>query len=571
MKRLLLTLLFSSGLYGASIDDLTFTLNDASTAYAVTDCVTSASGSLEIPSTYNGLPVTSIGNEAFKNCSSLTSINIPDSVTSIGEGAFEYCTSLTSITIPDSVTSIGDLAFSFCYNLTNITIPDSVTSIGQYAFQYCSSLNDITFEGDAPTFGTNLFSGSNSVTVYYDSSNSGWDNTVDGRPAVQTNTLTFTLNSDGTEYSVSDCLTSASGSLDIPSTYNGLPVTSIGINAFQVCTDLTSITIPDSVTSIGAYAFQNCIGITSVNIPDRVTSIGSIAFSGCTSLTSITIPDSVISIGTGAFNACTSLTSVIFEGDAPTFGSNVFTGSNSVTVYYDSSNSGWSSTVAGTPAVQTNTLTYAINDEGTEYSVTDCSESASGSLDIPSTYNGLPVTSIGIEAFRDCTSLSSITIAESVTSIGIGAFYNCTNLSSVTIPDSVTSISSDAFNACTSLTSLSFSNPLLEAAEAERDARPTQEAYNTVIAERDARLKKSEVRDLRLGSSMLEVLDGDASINIVLEATDNLGITSPTWTPVPESKVIIHPNYQSGKIRIDVGADDESNAGVRFYRFKMTE
>ncbi len=110
-----------------------------------------------------------------------------------------------------------------------------------------------------------------------------------------------------------------------------------------------------------------------------------------------------------------------------------------------------------------------------------------------------------------------------------------------------------------------------DAVVADRNSRPTQAAYDSVVAERNARLTQSEVRDLRLGSSMLEVVDGDASINIELEATDNLGITSPTWTPVPESKVIIHPNYQSGKIRIDVGADDASNSGTRFFRFKMTE
>ena len=111
----------------------------------------------------------------------------------------------------------------------------------------------------------------------------------------------------------------------------------------------------------------------------------------------------------------------------------------------------------------------------------------------------------------------------------------------------------------------------LAAVKRERDARPTQEAYDTVIAERDARLTESQVRDLRLGSSMLEAVDGNASINIELEATDNLGITNPTWTPVPESKVVIHPNFQSGKIKIDVEADDESNSGVRFYRFKLDD
>jgi hypothetical protein len=93
----------------------------------------------------------------------------------------------------------------------------------------------------------------------------------------------------------------------------------------------------------------------------------------------------------------------------------------------------------------------------------------------------------------------------------------------------------------------------------------------TARQERDARLTESQVRDLRLGSSMLEVVDGDASINIELEATDNLSITSPTWTPVPESKVIVHPAFQNGKIKIDVEADDAANTGVRFYRFKMTE
>ena len=101
--------------------------------------------------------VTSIGNYAFQGCYSLTQINIPDSVTSIGISAFYNCTSLTQINIPDSVTSIGISAFQGCYSLTQINIPDSVTSIGNYAFQYCYSLTQINIPDSVASIGDGAF------------------------------------------------------------------------------------------------------------------------------------------------------------------------------------------------------------------------------------------------------------------------------------------------------------------------------------------------------------------------------------------------------------------------------
>ena len=194
--------------------------------------------------------VTSIGESAFYNCSSLTSVNIPDNVTNIGNSAFSGCNSLTSVNIPDSVTGIGNSAFLYCSRLKSVNIPDSVTGIGNSAFLYCISLTSISIPDSVTSIGEFAFSGCRSLT-----------------------------------------------SVNIPDS-----VTSIGDYAFCGCSRLTSVNIPDSVTSIGDSAFRDCSSLTSINIPDSVTSIGGSAFSYCSSLTSISIPDSVTWIDNGAFN-----------------------------------------------------------------------------------------------------------------------------------------------------------------------------------------------------------------------------------------------------------------------------
>ena len=263
----------------------------------------------EIPSSIsvNGQTyrVISIGGCAFRDCSSLTSVTIPNSVTTIECDAFENCSSLTSVTIPNSVTSIGNSAFRDCSSLTSVTIPNSVTTIGGSTFYNCTGLTSITIPNSVTTIGDCAFMGCSSLT-----------------------------------------------SVAIPNS-----VTTIECDAFENCSSLTSVTIPNSVTTIGNYAFNCCSSLKSIDvatnnpnycsvdgvlfdknktklmqypagktaasytIPNSVTSIGYYAFSCCSILTSVTIPNSVTTIENDAFENCSSLTSVainmtIIKGNA---------------------------------------------------------------------------------------------------------------------------------------------------------------------------------------------------------------------------------------------------------------
>ena len=355
--------------------------------------------------------VASIGYDAFRDCSSLTSINIPEGVTSIWGSAFEGCTNLTSITIPEGVTSIGYCAFLNCSSLTSINIPESVTSIGYAAFSHCSSLTNITIPESVTSIGYAAFSHCSSLT-----------------------------------------------NITIPE-----GVTSIDNSAFSGCSNLTSITIPEGVTSIGEFAFHDCSNLTSITIPEGVTSIGDYAFYDCSSLTSITIPESVTSIGYDTFLRCTNLERVdisnlsawckiSFEvcGNPLCNGANLYVNDELVT-----------DIVIPSDIVSLNDYLFlcctsirsVVIPEGVtsigNYAFSDCSSLTN--ITIPDS-----VTLFGYGAFWGCSNLTSITIPEGVTSIGEHAFYKCSNLTSITIPEGVTSIGSSAFASCSSLTSITI-------------------------------------------------------------------------------------------------------------------
>jgi hypothetical protein len=337
---------------------------------------TGSSQNLSIPSTLDGLTVTSIGDSSFINCNGLTSVTIPNSVINIGNYAFQGL-SLTSVMIGNGVTNIGNYAFQ-SVSLTSVTIPNSVTNIGIGAFHGwsltsvmigndvnrigalafgSSPLNTIVFTGNAPNADVHAFSieaGAVSVIyypshaiVYYVSGTLGWSNTFDQLPAVMLNgPPQFGTTDTGFQYFLPDgiqaIITDYIGSepaITIPAKINGLPVKAISANAFAA---------PSLVAS----------SLTSVTIPDGVTNIGYGAFSGCTGLTSVTIPNNVTGIGENAFNYCIGLHQAYFQGNAPTVNgspgsadSTVFYG-DSGTAYYVPGTTGWDSTFGAWPTAQ---------------------------------------------------------------------------------------------------------------------------------------------------------------------------------------------------------------------------
>jgi len=390
------------------------------------------SGEVTIPSsvthdgtTYN---VNSIGQYAFNNCSGLTNVIIPNSVTSIGYSAFYGCSGLIDITIPNTITSFRDYCFYGCIGLTSITIPNSVSFIGNYCFYGCSGLTNIVIPNTVTSLGVSAFQGcscmksiaiSNSVT-------SIGDYCFMGCSSLMSIVIPDVVTSLGVS-AFADC--SSMKSIAISNS-----VTSIGDYCFMGCSSLMSIVIPDVVTSLGVSAFADCSSMKSIAISNSVTSIGDYCFMGCSSLMSIVIPDVVTSIGDYCFMGCSSLPSIVIPNSVTSIGVNCFKdcfGLSSIIVSngnikYDSRNN-------------CNAIIETSNNE----LIVGCKNTI-----IPNT-----VTTIGDNAFYNCTGLINIKIPDYVNTIGNSAFRGCTNLLNVTLGASVESIY-QSFWGCSSLMSI---------------------------------------------------------------------------------------------------------------------
>ena len=406
------------------------------------------SGDVIIPATvaYNGATytVTSISSGAFAGSSDLTTVTIPNTVTSIGVYLFRGCNDLVGLTVAGGNTTydsrgncnaiIETSTNTLLYGCKNTVIPNSVTTIDAHAFRDCSSLASIEIPNSVTSIGAHAFYG----TAWY-------NNQPDG--LVYIGLVAYKYKGampEGAHINIAD------GTRGIAS------------YAFQSCSRMAGVTIPNTVVTIGSGAFATCLGLTSLEIPNSVITIESSAFQSCTGLTEVEIPNSVTTIGGGAFSSCSGLTSVTIGNSVTTIGNDAFS------YCYSLANVAIGSSV-------THIGTFAFS---------HCSQLTS--LEIPNS-----VTTIDKDAFSYCTALTSVTIPSSVTTIGKYVFTSCYNLTSMTvasgnttfdsrdncnaiietssntllygckntvIPNTVTAIGDGAFDYCTGLTSMEIPN-----------------------------------------------------------------------------------------------------------------
>ena len=360
-----------------SIGDYAFSFSSISSISIPENCSTIGSGafqgcsllcSVSIPSNVNELP-----SSCFEGCVSLTEVSLPNGLTKIGNETFMGCTALSEIRIPDNVTSIGQSAFEGCSSITAVNLPNKIEQILSNAFKGCSSLNSINLPNSIRKIDYGVFlncSNLNSISIpssveYIDGyafENTGW----------------FKKQANGILY-LDNCLIGYKGNKlqgDL-SIKDGTRL--IASYAFRECSDLTSITIPNTVENIGSYAFSNCSGLLSVNIPNSITSIEYGTFYRCSGLVSVNLANTITSIGSSAFEHCSNLKSIAIPTSVTEIGSLAFA--------------------------------YCSNLE---------------SITIPNS-----ITSIGQQTFYDCSNLVSVNIPSSVTHIDGSAFSGCNKITEV--------------------------------------------------------------------------------------------------------------------------------------------
>jgi len=521
-----LTCTLNANAYDMYLDGIYYTKLTNSTVEVSYANINSAdySGSVTVPllaqQGIQSWTVRGIGYKAFGECSGLTDITLPTSLNYVGDLAFIRCTSLSGINIPENVTWIGNNAFEQCTSLLSVSLPSTLTSIESVAFTGCNNLRYVICEAhEPPTLGSNVFENStysngyllvpNSVAKEKYQAAPGWSNF-----ASITAAEFYTFEKDGIYYcqtgpnTVAVCARDAnynsySGNVTIPKSvvydYHGYTVNEVASNAFRNCTNLTRVTLPETVGLIGNFAFANCpnlnqivipsnsmlteignnafvsTGLTSISLPVSLTKIGNYAFHGCDGLTTVTIPDNVTTVGASAFGSCSGLKTVTIGKNCTSLGEWCFlecTALQTVTCYAPtppatsyytfrnndgfttatlrmlySSYDAYTSTAYWSNFTSISRLGYDFKYNNIYYRYTG-NNTVGVSYGFPNSYTYSDAVTVPSQAINEGITYSVTSVCDNT--------YNGNPLTSVTLPSTIIRIESNAFRNCTGLTQITI-------------------------------------------------------------------------------------------------------------------
>ena len=287
--------------YGDYEYDYTINTEDGTATITKFRALVDGSYDITIPTDFGRFPVTAIGDDAFRGCSALKKVTIPQSVTSIGDSAFAGCHNLDSVTIKDAATSIGSRAFTECPLTTTLSLGKNITTIGDHAFYYCLKLKSVTIPQSVTSIGDHAFGECVSLKTLSFGENSFGEN-------IETNIKTIG------NYAFFHCN-------DLESVTIPQSVTSIGREAFRFCNNMKSLAINGAIESMGTGAFAGCISLEKISLGENIKTIGYSAFASCTSinLTNVTIPENVTTIRPGTFDYCTHLEYIMLPAGLTSF------------------------------------------------------------------------------------------------------------------------------------------------------------------------------------------------------------------------------------------------------------
>lgn len=428
---------------------------------------TKPTGNLTIPSSvaYGGTSyaVTVIGFDAFYNCTGLQAVNMPTSLTSIANSAFNGCSMLTQVVVPEGVISIGDSAFYGASMVGSVTLPNTLQSIGARAFTGITGITELTIPRNLQNIGNLAFSSITALSSFnYNADSCSYNGAIlNGSGYISGRTINGISSSTN--------INIGSHVRYIPNrAFNGTNITSITLPnslrkieeyAFAECTYLTTVDFGFGVERIEWRAFQNCSSLTALNLPSSLKYLGEQAFSGVTQLSSVTLPSSLETISDGTFWGCTNLTNLVFNADScvydATSGSSSYSSSHGV--FQQCSHLTTVTIGSNVKSIPSQLLTGCpITTVTIPNSVKTIGQYAFANTLLQTVHFGSSVELIDERAFYNCGQIAFLSLPVSVKKIESLAFYGCTGLTSINIPQNMEHIGIRAFYGCSNLDTLYY-------------------------------------------------------------------------------------------------------------------